>query len=341
MRYATTLAFVGYAAAKPKLSMSFEQFGHTVGGITVGFFEKQMPHLVQCAGQSEDVVNLINQAVDDFGQGDTEGVGNGLIDLGKTVKLVPKAIEGCADIVDKDIESFGKLAKTFESFDGFVTTVGQNWLLNDDVEKRWDAANAAAAKQDYYTYGENLGIMANELIQPLDIGFMSFKKNDDPKPAPTQPIWAIVLEVIFGLPAGFVYKQMPHLGKCIENSNDMVEKFVAAGYDFATGTYPGIAKGFYDLGDITLNIPRTIKDCPRVGEDAETWKDLGKTFVSFDSFITTVSQNVLLNYDEIMHQIDASNAAMAQENWLEFSFRVGILSNELIQPALFMKELTQ
>lgn len=288
MRYSAAIAVVGVAnAQQTPVGMSFGQFGETVEGITFGFLEQQMPHLVQCAGQSEDVVRLVGKAFTDFGKGDSEGIGDGFIDIGQTIKEFPRALQGCEEIVNEDIQSFSNLSKTFADFGTFTETIGENWLLNDDVPKRWNSANAFVAKGDYYHYGENLGIMVDELLQPLDLA--TYQRRMAPTPTPQQPVWAIVLEVIFGLPAGFTYAQMPHLGACVAQSDDMVEKLVGAGYAFATGTYKGIAKGFYDLGDLVLDIPHTIKNCPQVDEDAKTWAGLGATFKDFGTFCTAVS----------------------------------------------------
>lgn len=161
-----------YATAKQtRLGMSFSQFGSTIEGITFGFLEQQMPHIVQCAGQSEDVVNLMEKAVADFGRGDADGIGDGFIDIGQTIKEFPRALAGCADIVNQDIATFANLSKTFADFSTFTETVGENWLLNADIPKRWSSANAFVAKGDYYHYGENLGIMVDELLQPLDLSF--------------------------------------------------------------------------------------------------------------------------------------------------------------------------
>lgn len=114
----------------------------------------------------------------------------------------------------------------------------------------------------------------------------------------------------------------------------MVEKLTDAGFDFATGTYKGIAKGFYDIGDFVLDIPHTIQNCPHVADDADSWSTLGASFKDFSTFCTTVSQNVLLNYTEIMSEIDAANKGMAAGDWWEFSFRSGIIADEIIQPAI-------
>ena len=147
MRFSLTL--VGTAVATrtnpTPVGMNFSQFGSTITGISWGFFEQQMPNIVHCGMQSEEVVGLIEKSFTDMQQGTSDGIGNSFIDIGQTIKLIPRAAGECSQDIATDVAAFGELSDSFKDFTTFTTTIGENWLLNGDVVKRWSAANAFAA----------------------------------------------------------------------------------------------------------------------------------------------------------------------------------------------------
>ena len=91
MRFAFALATLGAAQITP-VRESFSQFGDSCLGGIYGFFEHQMPNVLACVNQSEGVVQSFEDVFAQFSMGGTDGVGNGFITLGNTIKAFPKTL---------------------------------------------------------------------------------------------------------------------------------------------------------------------------------------------------------------------------------------------------------
>jgi hypothetical protein len=330
----TALMIVGFASTQEQatpVGMDFSQFGSFVEGMISGFFEKQMPNIENCLGQSETIVHDVEQSVTDFGTGTAEGIGQGFIDIGMAIKAIPAATKGCEDIIDVDVASFGKLGDTFANFTSLSYTVGENLLLNGhEIGVEWSAAMAAEAKGDYFTYGEKLGIALDECIQPIQP--WGTGKDLVPAPVGSTDTFGNVMETIGGLFVGFFGKQMPKFEDCVEKSDDELNLLIKAVDDFSTGSYESIANGFHDIGDFVSGIPKLVSGCPKVTEDIDSFTELGKTFSDFGTFSYTVGENLAINGHEIFAEWDSAMAAEAKGDYFMFGVNMGIALDECIQP---------
>ena len=147
----------------------FNAVMETIAGMAIGFTGKQMPHLESCVEDSDEMVNLLVDAVDGFVEGSFISVARGFEDLSKFVSEIPVIAKTCPQ-TEADWESFSQVGEAFSSIGQFSYTVGENLVLNGhEIFQEWDDGLNFEKQGNHFMFGVKMGIAMDEAVQPPPI----------------------------------------------------------------------------------------------------------------------------------------------------------------------------
>ena len=198
-------------------------------------------------------------------------------------------------------------------------------LYEDKISADWEAGNDSATKGDFFSYGEHVGFIMDQLIQPVDP--LLYRH---PVTVSLTPTWEAIIFAFIGAPIGYALAQMQHLYDCLADSDDMIYKIIDSGYKFADGTFTSVAQAFYDLGDFTNDIKGTIVNCPQTSEDAKHFGDINQTFASWGVFVYTVSLNLMGT--GFWEEINAIGESARADDWFSYGAHIGAAIDLLFKP---------
>ena len=136
--------------------------GHFIHGFARGALNEDIPALLNCFDDAQELFNEINIIVKDLENHDAAHIIDAVAHLGNLFQQIPKYINDCQGVPQQTKDTFKKLADTFSNPGKVATQVAKALLFN--AKKIWNDANAAVSDFKNHNY-DNAGYDVGDIVK--------------------------------------------------------------------------------------------------------------------------------------------------------------------------------
>ena len=132
-------------------------------------------------------------------------------------------------------------------------------------------------------------------------------------------------KILEGLLAGSVEAEGPHGVECLRDAKHIWERFGGVIDQLKIGTFNSVLQGMEDLGKVIHDIANELEECKAtVGTDLDKLREMSKAFTDPWYFIFHVEHDLIVNGQDIHHEIMDAEAQWENQHFYEFGHSVGL-----------------
>ena len=137
-------------------------------------------------------------------------------------------------------------------------------------------------------------------------------------------------KILEGLLAGAVEAEVPHGVECLRDAKHIWERFGGVIDQLKHATFNSVLHGTEDLGHIINDIANELEECKAtVGTDLDKLREMSKAFTDPWYFIFHVEHDLIVNGQDIHHEIMDAEAQWENQHFYEFGHSVGLALSKI------------
>ena len=137
-------------------------------------------------------------------------------------------------------------------------------------------------------------------------------------------------KILEGLLAGSVEAEVPHGVECLRDSKHMWERFGGVIDQLKTGSFNSVLQGIEDMGKVIHDVANELEECKAtVGTDLDKLREMSKAFTNPWYFIFHVEHDLIVNGQDIHHEIMDAEAQWENQHFYEFGHSVGLALSKI------------
>ena len=132
-------------------------------------------------------------------------------------------------------------------------------------------------------------------------------------------------KILEGLLAGSVEAEVPHGVECLRDAKHIWERFGGVIDQLKIGTFNSVLHAIEDMGKVIHDIANELEECKAtVGTDLDKLREMSKAFTDPWYFIFHVEHDLIVNGQDIHHEIMDAEAQWENQHFYEFGHSVGL-----------------
>ena len=132
-------------------------------------------------------------------------------------------------------------------------------------------------------------------------------------------------KILEGLLAGAVEAEVPHGVECLRDSKHIWERFGGVIDQLKHATFNSTLHSIEDLGHVIHDIANELEECKAtVGTDLDKLREMSKAFTDPWYFIFHVEHDLIVNGQDIHHEITDAQAQWDNQHFYEFGHSIGL-----------------
>ena len=132
-------------------------------------------------------------------------------------------------------------------------------------------------------------------------------------------------KILEGLLAGSVEAEVPHGVECLRDAKHIWERFGGVIDQLKIGTFNSVLHAVEDMGKVIHDIANELEECKAtVGTDLDKLREMSKAFTDPWYFIFHVEHDLIVNGQDIHHEIMDAEAQWENQHFYEFGHSVGL-----------------
>ena len=132
-------------------------------------------------------------------------------------------------------------------------------------------------------------------------------------------------KILEGLLAGSVEAEVPHGVECLRDAKHIWERLGGVQEQLKYGTFNGMLHAIEDLGHVIHDIANELEECKAtVGTDLDKLREMSKAFTDPWYFIFHVEHDLIVNGQDIHHEIMDAQAQWENQHFYEYGHSVGL-----------------
>ena len=132
-------------------------------------------------------------------------------------------------------------------------------------------------------------------------------------------------KILEGLLAGAVEAEVPHGVECLRDAKHIWERFGGVIDQLKHATFNSVLHALEDLGHVIHDIANELEECKAtVGTDLDKLREMSKSFTDPWYFIFHIEHDLIVNGQDIHHEIMDAEAQWDNQHFYEFGHSVGL-----------------
>ena len=132
-------------------------------------------------------------------------------------------------------------------------------------------------------------------------------------------------KILEGLLAGSVEAEVPHGVECLRDAKHIWERFGGVIDQLKIGTFNSVLHAVEDMGKVIHDVANELEECKAtVGTDLDKLREMSKAFTDPWYFIFHVEHDLIVNGQDIHHEIMDAEAQWENQHFYEFGHSVGL-----------------
>ena len=132
-------------------------------------------------------------------------------------------------------------------------------------------------------------------------------------------------KILEGMLAGAVEAEVPHGVECLRDAKHIWERFGGVIDQLKHATFNSVLHAIEDLGHIIHDIANELEECKAtVGTDLDKLREMSKAFTDPWYFIFHVEHDLIVNGQDVHHEIMDAMAQWDNQHFYEFGHSVGL-----------------
>ena len=132
-------------------------------------------------------------------------------------------------------------------------------------------------------------------------------------------------KILEGLLAGAVEAEVPHGVECLRDAKHIWERFGGVIDQLKHASFNSVLHAVEDLGHIIHDVANELEECKAtVGTDLDKLREMSKAFTDPWYFIFHVEHDLIVNGQDIHHEIMDAEAQWENQHFYEFGHSVGL-----------------
>ena len=137
-------------------------------------------------------------------------------------------------------------------------------------------------------------------------------------------------KILEGLLAGSVEAEVPHGVECLRDAKHIWERFGGVEDQLKHATFNTVLHGVEDLGHIIHDIANELEECKAtVGTDLDKLREMSKAFTDPWYFIFHVEHDLIVNGQDVHHEIMDAQAQWENQHFYEYGHSVGLALSKI------------
>ena len=137
-------------------------------------------------------------------------------------------------------------------------------------------------------------------------------------------------KILEGLLAGAVEAEVPHGVECLRDAKHIWERIGGVVDEFRHATFDSVLHSIEDLGAIIGDVAGELEQCKAtVGTDLDKLKAMSKAFTNPWYFIFHVDHDLIINGQDVNHELMDSMAQWENQHYYEFGHSIGLALSKI------------
>ncbi len=137
-------------------------------------------------------------------------------------------------------------------------------------------------------------------------------------------------KILEGMLAGSVEAEVPHGVECLRDAKHIWERFGGVIDQLKHATFNSVLHGIEDLGHVLHDIANELEECKAtVGTDLDKLREMSKAFTDPWYFIFHVEHDLIVNGQDVHHEIMDAQAQWENQHFYEFGHSVGLALSKI------------
>ena len=137
-------------------------------------------------------------------------------------------------------------------------------------------------------------------------------------------------KILEGLLAGSVEAEVPHGVECLRDAKHIWERLGGVEDQLKHGTFNSMLHAIEDLGHVIHDIANELEECKAtVGTDLDKLREMSKAFTDPWYFIFHVEHDLIVNGQDIHHEIMDAQAQWENQHFYEYGHSIGLALSKI------------
>ena len=137
-------------------------------------------------------------------------------------------------------------------------------------------------------------------------------------------------KILEGLLAGSVEAEVPHGVECLRDAKHIWERFGGVIDQLKFGNFNSVLHAIEDMGHVIHDVANELEECKAtVGTDLDKLREMSKAFTDPWYFIFHVEHDLIVNGQDIHHEIMDAEAQWENQHFYEFGHSVGLALSKI------------
>ena len=137
-------------------------------------------------------------------------------------------------------------------------------------------------------------------------------------------------KILEGLLAGSVEAEVPHGVECLRDAKHIWERFGGVEDQLKHATFNSVLHAIEDLGHVIHDIANELEECKAtVGTDLDKLREMSKAFTDPWYFIFHVEHDLIVNGQDIHHEIMDAEAQWENQHFYEYGHSIGLALSKI------------
>jgi hypothetical protein len=137
-------------------------------------------------------------------------------------------------------------------------------------------------------------------------------------------------KILEGMLAGAVEAEVPHGVECLRDAKHIWERFGGVIDQLKHATFNSVLHAVEDLGHVIHDIANELEECKAtVGTDLDKLREMSKAFTDPWYFIFHVEHDLIVNGQDIHHEIMDAQAQWDNQHFYEYGHSVGLALSKI------------
>ena len=140
-----------------------------------------------------------------------------------------------------------------------------------------------------------------------------------------------VEQFVSGLIFGLIQKNdLQKIQQCLSDADSIADKLTNVIAEFKAGDVADIIKAIGDIGGIIEGLPNDLQDCKDMQPDIQRIEKWGQIFTHPSQLISTITQQVLMHYADIMKDVSDITTDFSSQQWNAAGTAIGDLLIQIL-----------
>jgi hypothetical protein len=356
--YGKTFAIAALAAAaKADNPHDDKKIASLVEGFFIGAFDFHgMTDMAHCISDANPVEKHFENAMRGFWNGSYQEVTKAIDQLGLAVSDIGDMLDHCGKIDHHDYEQIQRMAEAFLHPKQLLLEATESVIVNgvnvfEDVREGLhdyrmghflDAGEHFGQAAAMLLYGKTQMVDHEELFFDFDNHWQELLDQIDvEKDEKLHRFEAMrssnvhftffrMGKILEGLLAGSVEAEVPHGVECLRDAKHTWERLGGVVDEFKHATFDSVLHSVEDLGGIVHDIADNLEQCKAtVGTDLDKLRAMAKAFTNPWYFIFHVEHDLIVNGQDVHHEMMDAMAQWDNQHYYEFGHSVGLALSKI------------